>query len=88
MPAHDLLLQHKDELFSHLVGRWRHLFNTNFDVLLYELTSIYFEVNASDLPEGSRHCGPGTLLAIERRPGRLDRFFAAGRRVRPRNAKR
>ena len=45
-----LLLQHKDELFSHLIGRWRDLFNTNFDVLLYDLTSIYFEVNASDLP--------------------------------------
>jgi hypothetical protein len=50
-----LLLQHKDELFSHLIGRWRDLFNTNFDVLLYDLTSIYFEVNASDLPEGSCH---------------------------------
>jgi len=52
--CHDLLLQHKDALFSHLVGRWRDLFNANFDVLLYDLTSTYFEVNASDLPEGSK----------------------------------
>ena len=51
--CHDLLLEHKaDALFSHLVGRWRDLFNADFDVLLYDLTSTYFEVNASDLPEG------------------------------------
>jgi len=52
--CHDLLLVHKDALFSHLVGRWRDLFNADFDVLLYDLTSTYFEVNASDLPEGSK----------------------------------
>jgi hypothetical protein len=52
--CHDLLLEHKEALFSHLVGRWRDLFNANFDVLLYDLTSTYFEVNASNLPEGSK----------------------------------
>jgi len=52
--CHDLLLEHKDALFSHLVGRWRDLFNADFDVLLYDLTSTYFEVNASDLPEGTK----------------------------------
>src|ERR1700687_3659727 len=41
-------------LFSHLTERWRDLFNANFDVLLYDLTSTYFEVNASDLPEGAK----------------------------------
>src|SRR5580658_8197013 len=56
--CHDLLLAHKEALFSHLVGRWRDLFNADFDVLLYDLTSTYFEVNASDLAEGSkRHHG-------------------------------
>ena len=50
--CHGLLLAHKDALFSHLTERWRDLFNANFDVLLYDLTSTYFEVNASDLPEG------------------------------------
>jgi hypothetical protein len=25
-------------LFSHLMARWRDLFNANFDVLLYDLT--------------------------------------------------
>ena len=34
--------------------RWRDLFNADFDVLLYDLTSTYFEVNASDLPEGDK----------------------------------
>src|ERR1700693_3519360 len=52
--CHDLLLEHKEALFSHLVERWRDLFNADFEVLLYDLTSTYFEVNASDLPEGSK----------------------------------
>jgi hypothetical protein len=37
--CHDRLLAHKEALFSHLVGRWRDLFNACFDVLLYDLTS-------------------------------------------------
>jgi hypothetical protein len=41
-------------LFSHQVGSWRDLFNADFDVLLHDLTSTYFEVNASDLAEGSK----------------------------------
>jgi hypothetical protein len=52
--CHDKLLAHKQALFSHLTQRWRDLFNASFDVLLYDLTSTYFEVNASDLPEGSK----------------------------------
>src|SRR5579864_5713528 len=52
--CHDFLLPHKDALFSHLMARWRDLFNANFDVLLYDLTSTYFEINASDVAEG-RH---------------------------------
>lgn len=52
--CHDLLLSHKEALFGHLVTRWRDLFNTNFDVLLYDLTSTYFEINASDVPEGDK----------------------------------
>jgi len=41
--CHDLLLKHKQALFDHLVGRWRDLFNASFEVLLYDLTSTYFE---------------------------------------------
>ena len=43
--CHDLLLSHKQALFDHLVGRWRDLFNASFDVLLYDLTSTYFEAD-------------------------------------------
>src|SRR6266571_5010429 len=41
--CHDRLLMHKQAVFDHLVGRWRDLFNASFDVLLYDLTSTYFE---------------------------------------------
>ena len=41
--CHDKLLAHKEALFSHLVDRWRDLFNASFEVLLYDLTSTYFE---------------------------------------------
>jgi hypothetical protein len=52
--CHDFLLAHKTDLFSHLVARWRDLFNADFDVLLYDLTSTYFEINAADVPEGDK----------------------------------
>ncbi len=41
--CHDKLLAHKSALFDHLTDRWRDLFNAVFDVLLYDLTSTYFE---------------------------------------------
>ena len=41
--CHDLILQHKQALFDHLTERWKDLFNAKFDVLLYDLTSSYFE---------------------------------------------
>jgi transposase len=44
----DKLLPHKAALFGHLRQRWQDLFNAKFDVLLYDLTSSYFE---SDPPE-------------------------------------
>src|SRR6266481_1428602 len=39
----DKLLPHKQALFSHLRQRWADLFGAKFDVLLYDLTSTYFE---------------------------------------------
>jgi hypothetical protein len=32
--CHDLLLKHKEALFTHLAERWKDLFNAKFDVLL------------------------------------------------------
>lgn len=52
--CHDFLLQHKDALFGHLMARWRDMFGATFDVLLYDLTSTYFEINASDVAEGDK----------------------------------
>src|SRR4051794_17139149 len=52
--CHDRLLEHKDALFAHLVERWRTLFSVEFDVLLYDLTSTYFEIDAVDLPDGDK----------------------------------
>ena len=43
--CHDRILEHKTAVFDHLVERWRDLFNVEFDVLLYDLTSTYFEAN-------------------------------------------
>ena len=51
--CHDRLLAHKDALFRHLQQRWRDLFNADFDVLLYDLTSTYFEANPP-FPEGDK----------------------------------
>ena len=39
----DKVLEHKTALFSHLTERWQDLFGAKFDVLLYDLTSTYFE---------------------------------------------
>jgi transposase len=51
--CHDKLLAHKTELFSHLRQRWSDLFNASFDVLLYDLTSTYFE-SQPPFPEGDK----------------------------------
>ena len=39
----DRLMEHKRALFDHLTQRWKDLFSAKFDVLLYDLTSTYFE---------------------------------------------
>jgi transposase len=51
--CHDRLLEHKQAVFEHLIGRWRDLFNISFDVLLYDLTSTYFESDPP-FPEGDK----------------------------------
>jgi len=51
--CHDRLLPHKTALFTHLTQRWRDLFNASFEVLLYDLTSTYFECEPP-LDEGDK----------------------------------
>jgi len=55
--CHDLLLPHKAALFQHLTARWRDLFNASFDVLLYDLTSTYFESDPPFPDEDKRRHG-------------------------------
>jgi hypothetical protein len=50
----DLLLAHKDDLFKHLHYKWKDLFNISYDVLLYDLTSTYFEGLCEEIPK-ARH---------------------------------
>jgi len=47
----DKLLASKKPFFSYLRGRWQDLFGVGFEVLLYDLTSTYFE---SDPPEAGK----------------------------------
>ena len=55
--CHDRLLEHKQAVFDHLMARWRTLFNVNFDVLLYDLTSTYFESDPPFDEEDKRRFG-------------------------------
>ena len=45
--CHDRLLVHREALFTHLKERWAGLFGASYDILLYDLTSTYFEVDAN-----------------------------------------
>lgn len=53
----DRLVEHKDELFKFLVRRWGELFGAKFDVLLYDLTSTYFETDEDRGPDDLRQFG-------------------------------
>ncbi len=52
----DKLIVHKRDFFSYLKERWEHLFDARFDILLYDLTSTYFESDPPDQP-GLRRYG-------------------------------
>jgi hypothetical protein len=47
----DRVLEHKQELFVHLQQRWKDLFDAEFDLLLYDLTSTYVEGEAEQNPK-------------------------------------
>jgi len=55
--CHDRLLEHKQALFDHLTSRWRDLFNARFDLLLYDLTSTYFEAEPPFPEDDKRRFG-------------------------------
>ena len=53
----DRLLAHKEALFGHLRRRWSDLFGVRYDVLLYALTSTYFECDVPENPDDPRRFG-------------------------------
>lgn len=53
----DRVLAHKEALFVHLRQRWSDLFGATFDVLLYDLTSTYFECDAPEEATDPRRFG-------------------------------
>jgi len=53
----DKLLEHKTALFTHLTHCWRDLFGARFEVLLYDLTSTYFESDPPESPHSKRRYG-------------------------------
>ena len=52
--ALDRMGAHKEALEQHLAQRWRDLFGASFDVLLYDLTSTYFEGEAEEVEKAAR----------------------------------
>src|SRR5262249_13377603 len=65
----DQVLEHKQELFVYLKQKWADLFGADFEVLLYDLTSTYFEGEIEQNPkakggaggEGRRVCVHGVI---------------------------
>jgi hypothetical protein len=50
----DRVLEHKQDLFVWLRGKWADLFHADFEVLLYDLTSTYFEGAMEENPKAKR----------------------------------
>ena len=76
--ALDKALEHRDALMGHLQKRWSDLFGAECQILLYDLTSTYFEGEAAGVESAargySRDHRPDTLqviVALVVHPGRL-----------------
>lgn len=50
----DRIVEHKPALEKHLAAKWRDLFGATFDILLYDLTSTYFEGEAPEVSSAAR----------------------------------
>ena len=47
----DRIDEHRAALFTHLQARWKDLFGATYDLLLYDLTSTYFEGEMAQAPK-------------------------------------
>jgi transposase len=52
--ALDNIIARKDEVCRHLQERYRDLFGTDFEFLIYDVTSVYFEGQSKDNPQAKR----------------------------------
>jgi transposase len=50
----DRILEHKQDVFAFLRKKWADLFKADFEVLLYDLTSTYFEGEMEQNPKAKR----------------------------------
>jgi transposase len=50
----DRIVEHKQDLFVHLKQKWAELFAADFEVLLYDLTSTYFEGGMEECGKAKR----------------------------------
>jgi transposase len=50
----DALLPHKDAIFDHLQQTYGQMFGTRYDILLYDITSTYFEGQCAGNPQARR----------------------------------
>jgi len=50
----DRIVEHKQDLFVHLKQKWAELFAADFEVLLYDLTSTYFEGGMEECDKAKR----------------------------------
>ena len=50
----DRIVEHKQDLFIHLKQKWAELFAADFEVLLYDLTSTYFEGEMEECGKAKR----------------------------------
>jgi len=53
----DKLCPHKADLFSFLKEQWSLLFDASYDILLYDLTSTYFECDPPETADGLKRFG-------------------------------
>jgi transposase len=50
----DRIVEHKSALEAHLAAKWKDLFGATFDIILYDLTSTYFEGGAQAVDKARR----------------------------------
>ena len=60
----DRIDEHRAALFTHLQGRWKDLFGATCDLLLYDLTSTYFEGQMEQSAQGPIRAQPRPTLRL------------------------